>query len=622
MTTLLNNRYQIIQILGTGGFSETFLAEDTYLPSRHRCVIKQLKPYTNDPQMYQLLQQRFGREAAILEKLGLRSDQIPKLYAYFFENGQFYLVQEWIQGQTLARIVEANGPLSETAVRDILVSLVSVLDYVHNEGIIHRDVKPSNIILRHWDGKPVLIDFGAGKETVAALVHAQGKLNPSMVLGTPGFMSPEQASGRPSYTSDLYSLGLTAIYALTGKLPQELEVDPQNGQILWQQYAPKVSSSLAAVLDRAIQSHPRDRYSDARKMLLDALSATSTLPPDPSTQATVIFSPTQIRASSQTTPVRSPQTAAAINRPSSLGNAQKPLILGSLLVGGLLSTVVLIGLTRNQLPSSSVTSSSPVSTLEQPIAKSTPSPESQSPTSKPAATPPEPVTPQTSAPATESAHPSGNENQNNSASSASIVISSSPASTLEQPIAKSTPSPESQSPTSKPAAAPPAPVTRQASAPATESAQPSPNENQNDSASNTARDRTPGFPIGTSYSSVKAVLGNPTQTTKGFWSNTRALVYQDVVPNQISAGYLFDRGSGRLRQTEIAFAQSVKPEVMQATLKKMLGDRALIGVNQGLRRVYQRRTNKYSFNTGELEGVIQRDQRDRIYIGVWEADLH
>jgi serine/threonine-protein kinase len=556
-TTLLNNRYQIIQILGIGGFSETFLAEDTYLPSRHRCVIKQLKPYTNDPQMYQLLQQRFGREAAILEKLGLRSDQIPKLYAYFFENGQFYLVQEWIQGQTLTRIVEANGPLSETAVRDILVSLVSVLDYVHNEGIIHRDVKPSNIILRHWDGKPVLIDFGAGKETVAALVHAQGKLNPSIVLGTPGFMSPEQASGRPSYTSDLYSLGLTAIYALTGKLPQELEVDPQNGQILWQQYARKVSSSLAAVLDRAIQSHPRDRYSNARKMLLDVLeSAASILPPDPSTQATVIFSPTQSRASSQTTPVRSPQKASAINRPSSLGNAQKPLILGSLFVGGLLSTLVLIGLTRNQLPSSS------------------------------------------------------------------IVTSSSPASSLEQPIAKSTPTPESQSPTSKPAAAPPAPVTPQASAPATKSAQSSPNENQNDSASNTARDRTPGFPIGTSYSSVKAALGNPTQTTKGFWSNTRALVYQDVVPNQISAGYLFDRGSGRLRQTEIAFAQSVKPEVMQATLKKMLDDRALIGVNQGLRRVYQRRTNKYSFNTGELKGVIQRDERDRIYIGVWEADLH
>jgi serine/threonine-protein kinase len=168
-TTLLNSRYQIIQVLGGGGFGETFLAEDTYLPSRRRCVIKQLKPMTHDPQMYQLIQQRFAREAAILEKLGDRSHQIPKLYAYFSENGQFYLVQEWIQGQTITTLVEIKGLLSETAVRNILVSLLSVLDYVHTEGIIHRDIKPDNIILRHENGLPILIDFGAVKETIATV---------------------------------------------------------------------------------------------------------------------------------------------------------------------------------------------------------------------------------------------------------------------------------------------------------------------------------------------------------------------------------------------------------------------------------------------------------------------
>lgn len=225
MTTLLNNRYQIIQVLGAGGFGETFLAEDTYMPSRRRCVIKQLKPVTNDPQMYRLIQQRFQREAATLEALGERSDQIPKLFAYFSENGQFYLVQEWIQGQTLTDKVASVGPLSESAVREILVSLLLVLDYVHSKGIIYRDIKPDNIIIRQSNGQPVLIDFGAVKETMTATINSQGKPTYSIVLGTPGFMAPEQAAGRPIYASDIYSMGMTAIYLLTGKLPQELEID-------------------------------------------------------------------------------------------------------------------------------------------------------------------------------------------------------------------------------------------------------------------------------------------------------------------------------------------------------------------------------------------------------------
>ena len=156
-TKLLNNRYQVIEVLGAGGFGETFLAEDTYMPSRRRCVIKKLKTITGDPRTYDKIKQRFEREAATLEILGEGSDQIPKLYAYFSEQGLFYLIQEWIQGQTLTQAIETKGALPEAQVRGILLSLLPVLDYVHSQNIIHRDIKPDNVILSASNSKPVLI---------------------------------------------------------------------------------------------------------------------------------------------------------------------------------------------------------------------------------------------------------------------------------------------------------------------------------------------------------------------------------------------------------------------------------------------------------------------------------
>ena len=265
--TLLDNRYQILRALGSGGFGETFLAEDTHMPSGRRCVIKQLKPVTNNPQVYDLVQERFRREAAILEELGDASNQIPRLYAYFESAGQFYLVQEWVEGETLAQKVQEQAVLSESFVKQILVDILPVLEYVHSKRIIHRDIKPDNIILRQPDGKPVLIDFGAVKETMGTEMTSTGNAAPSIVIGTPGFMPSEQSTGRPVYSSDLYSLGLTAIYLLAGKVPQQLETDYASGEIIWRQHALNVSPTFAAILDKAIRSHPRERFSTARAML-------------------------------------------------------------------------------------------------------------------------------------------------------------------------------------------------------------------------------------------------------------------------------------------------------------------------------------------------------------------
>ncbi len=535
MMTTLNGRYQVIQVLGHGGFGETFLAEDTYLPSRRPCVIKQLKLMNNSQKnqagQQKFQQERFGREAATLEKLGEGSTQIPKLFAYFAENEQFYLIQEWIQGPTLTDVVTAQETMSEPDVKNILVSLLSVLDYVHSGGIIHRDIKPDNIILRNSNNQPVLIDFGAVKETVATVINAQGKSDRSIVVGTPGFMAPEQAAGRPIYASDVYSLGLTAIYMLTGKHPQQLELDSETGEILWHKYVTKVSQELTDILDRAIKYHPRDRYTTAQKML-EAMQAIGVSVP---TVTTMVVSP----AASQSPTIFSP--SKNVPETVSHGKGKRNLIIGGVLATGLAGVVAIFSFGQNQTPKSIG------------------------------------VTAPTNAPAPES-----------------ITVKERSPSPIQEVLPSS-----------------PSPVTEN------EVTTPTPTQNK----ANNTQSKVIGFPPGTSENTVKAAFGNPKTNTRGIWGNTRAVIYE-LEPERITLGYLYDRNSGQIRQTEVAFAQSVASDVMQSTLQGMLGDYFSEDINNGLQRVRQRQTKSYSFNTGNLKGTIERNERDRIYIGVWEADLH
>lgn len=268
----LNNRYRILQTLGSGGCGQTFLAEDTHLPSRRRCVVKQLKPATLDAGARRIIQERFEDEAKVLEELGAAHDQIPALHAYFVEAGEFYLVQDWIEGQNLVQRVQTQGVFSESAARQLLADLLPVLQYVHAQGIIHRDIKPENIMLRERDGKPILIDFGAVKEVVGTVVDGYGTPTSSVIIGSPGFMPLEQAIGKPMFASDLYSLGLTIIYLLTGKRPNEMS-DLLTGEVAWRKHAPQVGPELAALLDKATRTNAQERYRTAQDMLTALQSA-------------------------------------------------------------------------------------------------------------------------------------------------------------------------------------------------------------------------------------------------------------------------------------------------------------------------------------------------------------
>ena len=265
--SFLGGRYRVLRALGRGGFGETFLAQDLQMPSARECVIKQLKPVAHDPETYALIRDRFAREAAVLEDLGERSPQIPRLFAYVTDGEEFYLVQEWIDGDTLTQRLNREGRWQPAAVETLLQQLLPVLATVHSRGIIHRDLKPDNVIVRHTDQRPFLIDFGAVKETMGSQVNTQGQAVSSIVIGTPGFMPPEQAAGRPGYASDIYALGWTAIYLLTGCFPEEFPADPHTGDLIWTDTLPHLPPHLHQALVGATHAYPRSRFASAQEML-------------------------------------------------------------------------------------------------------------------------------------------------------------------------------------------------------------------------------------------------------------------------------------------------------------------------------------------------------------------
>jgi serine/threonine-protein kinase len=612
-TKLLNNRYQVIQLLGAGGFGKTSLAEDTHLPSRRRFVIKELKPINNDPETSQIIQQRFEREAAILENLGETSDQIPKLYAYFPENGKFYLVQEWIEGQTLTNIIQSKGKLNEAIVREILLSLLSVLDYVHSKGIIHRDIKPDNIILRSQDNKPVLIDFGAVKETIRTVINPSGNPVQSIVIGTPGYMPSEQAIGRPVYATDIYSLGLTAIYLLTGKQPQEFETHPQTGQILWQQYAAGISPEMVQILTQAIEPRPSDRYTTASKMLYALKYGHNTghnnyiSSHSPTTRATISLGPPPSR-SQISQPIYSPARTPVIREVNNPANGQKTtVIVITLLVSSL---IIGFGISNRQpQPSAPVPTNSTVTTETQtPTVVLTNSPVAKEVSPTPVMTP----TPSTEQQLISNALPKTNSSE----------VLTPP--TVDEPVIQDTPTPtvrstpevEIQQQQSQPVVVPTAELFSDS--------QKKPGKKRKELPEQLAtniRQSVPAFPTGTSRSSVEAALGKPKKDLRGLWSNTRAITYK-VVPNQIDLGYLFDRDTGRIRQTEAAFASSVDNQVIQTTLNGLLAGQATAEIKQGLQQIQQRQIDNFKFTKGSVKGQIVRQNCDFIYISIWDVDLH
>jgi serine/threonine protein kinase len=260
---LLRERYRALKLIGQGGFGKTFQAVDEDKPSKPYCVIKQFFPSAQGTDTLQKAAELFKEEAIRLDSLG-RYPQIPELYAYFTGNdGRQYLVQEYIEGQNLEQELKEEGVFNEAKIKHLLSEILPILEFIHSKQVIHRDIKPENIIRRKADNKLILVDFGAAK-----LLTPFNRSMTGTIIGSAEYVAPEQGNGKAVNASDLYSLGVTCIYLLTGISPFDL-FDVGEHEWVWRQWLVDnpVNNELGNILDKLIEFGTKRRYQSASEVL-------------------------------------------------------------------------------------------------------------------------------------------------------------------------------------------------------------------------------------------------------------------------------------------------------------------------------------------------------------------
>jgi WD40 repeat protein len=305
---LLKNRYRAMKLLGQGNFGRTFLVVDQTQTHKPRRVAKQFLPREYGTGTPEKAAQLFQQEAALLAQLG-GHPQIPNLLDYLEQDGCSYVVQDYIEGVNLAQELKFEGRLPEPRLRKLLQELLPVLDFMHQRHVIHRDIKPDNIIARP-SAPLALVDFGAAKVVTGTSLARTGTL-----IGSASYAAPEQAAGKASFASDLYSLGVTCLHLFTGVSPFDL-YDLNEDSWVWQDYATQpISTELAAILNRMVTPALKHRYATAAEVLADlkplsSHPSTTRLPVQPVSPKPVNPKPAAPSQSSPPTPTPTQPTPA------------------------------------------------------------------------------------------------------------------------------------------------------------------------------------------------------------------------------------------------------------------------------------------------------------------------
>ena len=498
-------KYIVVKVLGQDSCCETFLARGKGKNFWRNYAIKKFRPILGNPQA-KIIKKLFYREASMLRLLSGHHPQIPQLYECFLDGEDFYIVREWIAGKTLQQQVKQRGRFSEVEVRQILNSILSVLQYIHKYGIVYRQLNPSSIVLRrnHWSNRsqnpaeylPVPIYFGGVKELTAGLQHLdRGGL---VSAACQEYISPEQEQGNSVCISDLYSLGLTAIYLLTGKTPGELNTNIYTNRLLWEREAPNLSSNLVRVINRAICPDPSDRFSSAEAMLKALNSQLVSLNPS-------VLEPSESRVS------KAFQSLVA-------SEARIVSVLSSLSLGIVALTFAILNLDLQEW-STAIDNGQLATRVE-----------------------------------------------------------------LKNLL---------------------------------------PNLNQTLHLQPRASLGIPAFTVGTPQAEVTDYLGEPTQAGLGYGGKSLAFYYQDFVPQKVDLAYVSDWTTQTIRQTEVLFADSVRPVEIETTLEQLLTTEYSPEIAQKLEKVISEESDRQIFSVNNVQGVIKRNpQNNGIHLAVWQRNFY
>ena len=304
--SLIDGRYERVAVLGQGTTATVYRVRDIHTGEAR--AIKMLSPRLA---RHEAVRDRFAREALVTARL--RHPNVVKVHGTGVHEGAPYIVMDFIRGGTLRERVEERGPLPPRIASAVLQQALHALHHAHAEGIVHRDVKPNNVMITA-DGTPRVVDFGIGRATGA---DRNFMTDPGSVLGTFGYMAPEQNidSAEVDNRADIYAAGATLFAVVTGRRPGELYRAFEDPTVL----AP-VPVPLRPIIKKATRYQPDDRYRTAAEMAADLVDAHLELPPvSPDEEATLFMTPvatnTQvIRQQIDLSDIAGPDKAAAERR--------------------------------------------------------------------------------------------------------------------------------------------------------------------------------------------------------------------------------------------------------------------------------------------------------------------
>ncbi|MEO0540502.1 MAG: serine/threonine-protein kinase [Cyanobacteria bacterium P01_A01_bin.105] len=577
-TVLQNGKYRIEAALGEGGFGVTYRA--VRLPINQTVVIKTVheSAWNQTGSGSGSMQQQFQQEARRLAQC--QHPNIVNVTDFFIERGQPYLVMDYIPGQSVSEMVFPNRPLPEATALQYINQIGDALRAVHQQGLLHRDVKPQNIMIHDLTGEAILIDFGIARELQAG----QTQTHTSIV--SDGYAPVEQylPKARRSAATDVYGLAATLYALVTGEVPLASVLRSHQPLVPPRQFNPALSPHIeAAILQgMAVELTQRPQSIATWQSLLKPGARPSRRGAQTVTGPTQVVAPrvpTQVATQSHTVAVNAPPAYAqpaptpAYPAPKSRPprRAANPLkTLGSLLTLALLAAAGMAGYRLYQQASQAIASFEPpsievklpdvqlpdVASWGEAVQDILPDnfPNDNSPDNDPAAPAPEAPDPVVEAPAADVTAPILNR--------------------LPMLLANLR---------SQPARGDGQVVT------------------------------VPGFAPGTQANQILNRLGQPTR--QAAQENFSTAVY-DLIPNRASVAYVYDQASNTVQQAEAAFAPTFDRLVMRIALTGMLGGQSTKAIESGLDAVRTEQQPSYTFEQGSFEGVIERTEKGYIHIHV------